>query len=187
MKNGIALFTTLLVLSMAVPANADTRDEELFDNMGMDLMLHDAEKFADENQYEKSKEKWTKVIQFMRAPGWFPTAALVPICLKFSRLADRNLARNDEIDAENLLRASYEFPFHKPGEEAQMDSVTAKLVEHYKKSNQTEKCKEFLQFVVSKTVGQRQASYRTKLEELSVDLTHQPSKENKVEEPKTEQ
>lgn len=177
MRNRIVLLMTLVFLSSSVAVKAETQDRELFDNMGMDMFLRDAEKYADDNQYDKSKEKWSKVIQFMHSPGWFPTAALVPICLKFAHLADRNLARNEYADAENLLKASYEFPFHKPGEEVQMDAVTAKMIDHFKKNNQTDQCKQFLQFVVSKTVGQRQAGYKAKLEELTHPIAHEVTQE----------
>lgn len=193
MRNRIVLLMTLVFLGTSAPVQAETQDRELFDNMGMDMFLRDAEKFADDNQYEKSKEKWSKVIQFMHSPGWFPTAALVPICLKFAHLADRNLARNEYGDAENLLRASYEFPFHKPGEEVQVDAVTTKMVDHFKKNNQTDQCKQFLQFVVSKTVGQRQAGYKAKLEELSHEVSHESTQETQphinatTEAPKIEQ
>ncbi|MDX2105219.1 MAG: hypothetical protein SFY67_02355 [Candidatus Melainabacteria bacterium] len=170
----ITLLIVALFLSTA-PAHSEARDGDLFDNMGMDLMLHDAERLADEHEYERSKQKWSRVIQFMHSPNWFATAAVVPICLKFARLADRNLARSEDADADQLLRASFDFPFHKRGEEVQVDAVAVKLLDTYKKKNQTDQCKQFLQYAISKTSGQRQFEYKAKLDAMTQVVSQEPA------------
>jgi hypothetical protein len=177
MKNKIIALLAIALFSSAAPAFCEARDGDLFDNMGMDLMLHDAEKLADEHEYDRSKQKWSRVIQFMHAPNWFATAAVVPICLKFARLADRNLSRCEEADADQLLRASFDFPFHKHGEDVQVDLVAVKLIDNYKKKNQTEQCKQFLQYAISKTNGQRQSEYKAKLEAMTQVVSQEPAQD----------
>lgn len=177
MKNKIIAFLVIALISSVAPAFSEAKDGDLFDNMGMDLMLHDAERLADEHEYDRSKQKWSRVIQFMHAPNWFATAAVVPICLKFARLADRNLARCEDADADQLLRASFDFPFRKHGEEVQVDLVAAKLIDNYKKKNQTDQCKQFLQYAISKTNGQRQSEYKAKLEAMTQVVTQEPAQD----------
>lgn len=167
MKKQISSILLLFCLASGAPAFSEARDGDLFDNMGMDLMLHDAERLADEHDFEHSKQKWSRVIQFMHSPNWFATAAMVPICLKFARLADRSLARSEDNDADQLLRASFDFPFHKRGEEVQVDTVAVKLIDNYKKKNQIDQCKQFLQYAISKTSGQRQFEYKARLDAMT--------------------
>ena len=175
MKRKIITLLIVALFSSTAPAFSEARDGDLFDNMGMDLMLHDAERLADEHEYERSKQKWSRVIQFMHSPNWFATAAVVPICLKFARLADRNLARSEDADADQLLRASFDFPFHKRGEEVQVDAVAVKLLDNYKKKNQTDQCKQFLQYAISRTSGQRQFEYKSKLDAMTQVVSQEPT------------
>ncbi len=175
MKNKIIALLAIALFSSAVPAFCEAKDGDLFDNMGMDLMLHDAERLADEHEYDRSKQKWSRVIQFMHAPNWFATAAVVPISSKFARLADRNLSRCEDSDADQLLRASFDFPFHKHGEDVQVDLVAVKLIDNYKKKNQTEQCKQFLQYAISKTNGQRQSEYKAKLDAMTHVVSQEPA------------
>lgn len=183
MKNKIITLLIVALFSSTAPAFCEARDGDLFDNMGMDLMLHDAERLADEHEYERSKQKWSRVIQFMHSPNWFATAAVVPICLKFARLADRNLARSQDADADQLLRASFDFPFHKRGEEVQVDAVAVKLLDNYKKKNQTDQCKQFLQYAISKTSGQRQFEYKAKLDAMTQVVSQEPAQDIHVASP----
>lgn len=177
MKNKIIALLAFALFSSAAPAYCEARDGDLFDNMGMDLMLHDAERLADEHEFDRSKQKWSRVIQFMHAPNWFATAAVVPICLKFAHLADKNLARSEDADADQLLRASFDFPFHKHGEDVQVDLVAVKLIDNYKKKNQTEQCKQFLQYAISKTNGQRQSEYKAKLDAMTQVVSQEPAQD----------
>lgn len=175
MKKQIIPILLFTIFASGAPAFSEARDGDLFDNMGMELMLHDAERLADEHEYERSKQKWSRVIQFMHSPNWFATAAVVPICLKFARLADRNLAMSQDADADQLLRASFDFPFHKRGEEVQVDAVAVKLIENYKKKNQTDQCKQFLQYAISKTSGQRQFEYKARLDAMTQVVSQEPA------------
>jgi len=177
MKNKIIALLIVALFSSSAPAFSEAKDGDLFDNMGMDLMLHDAERLADEHEFERSKQKWSRVIQFMHQPNWFATAAVVPICTKFARLADKNLARSEDGDADQLLRASFDFPFHKRGEEVQVDAVAVKLIDNYKKKNQTEPCKQFLQYAISKTSGQRQFEYKARLDQMTQVVSQEPAQD----------
>ena len=96
----------------------------------------------------------------MHQPRWFPTAAMVPICLDFAKLADYYIDAGQLSDAHELIKASFEFPFHVQQDEDTIDAVAKKLVDHDKRKGDLEAARRFLQFAVSKIQKPRQSKYQ---------------------------
>lgn len=134
--------------------------DKLFDNTSMNRALQDALTLTEKSDLDGAKKVWVEVIAFMHKPRWFPTAAMVPICLNFAKLADVYVNANRTDDAVQLMRASFEFPFHVKQDEETIDAASHKLVAQLKKSAKREAAKSFLELAVRKTSGERRAKFQ---------------------------
>jgi hypothetical protein len=155
------------------PANAseqaDTkmeRDDRLFDNTSMFTQLKKAELLCQQSDMVAAKKQWTKVIEFMHKPRWFPTAAMVPVSLEFAKLADICIKHEQIDDAHELMHAAFEFPFHLQKEDIETDKVAVRLVEYDKKTANVEKCKIFLEYAIQKSLEPRRSTYQKLLDSL---------------------
>ncbi len=140
---------TALAQAAAAKASAESMDEA----------LQKAEALAASGDIKGAKAEWTRVLNFMHAPDWFPTAAAVPICERFAKLADICIFRDMIADADSLMRGAFEFPFHNSHEEKQVDSSADKLVQYYKAHNQSNQRRDFLEFALKNVTGPRSEIY----------------------------
>lgn len=141
-------------------------DDRLFDNTTMARVLQKAERLCEQSDLVSAKKEWTRVIEFMHKPRWFPTAAMVPVSLRFAKLADICMKNNQIDDAHQLMHAAFEFPFHLAQDEVEIDEIAARLVSNDKKAGEVEKCKIFLQYAVDKSVEPRRTTYKKLLDSL---------------------
>lgn len=133
--------------------------DKLFDNTSMNRALQDALTLTEKSDLDGAKKVWVEVIAFMHKPRWFPTAAMVPICLNFAKLSDVYVNANRTDDAVQLMRASFEFPFHVKQDEETIDAVCAKLVQQLKKDAKEKDAKSLLEYAMSKVPAERKAKY----------------------------
>lgn len=142
-------------------------DDRLFDNTTMDRVLKKAERLYEQSDMVAAKKEWTRVIDFMHKPRWFPTAAMVPVSLRFAKLADICMKNKQFDDAHELMHAAFEFPFHLAKDEVEIDEIAGRLVGIDKKNGNLEKCKSFLQYAIEKSLEPRRSKYKELLDSLS--------------------
>lgn len=140
--------------------------DKLFDNTSMNRALQEALTLTAKSDLDGAKKVWVEVIEFMHKPRRFPTAAMVPICLNFAKLADVYVNANRTDDAVQLIRASFEFPFHVKQDEETIDAVCAKLVQQLKKNAKQKDAKSLLEYAISKVPAERKAKYEEWLSAL---------------------
>lgn len=141
----------------------------LFDNKSMDDLLQKAEALAAANDLSAAKSQWTKVLNFMHEPGWFPSAAAFPISSRFASLANTCMERQQFSDADSLLRGAMDFPFHQPNEVAQIDASAEKLFKHYEK-NDLVALRSFLRHAIEKVNEPRKETYKKWLNSIPPDV-----------------
>jgi len=155
-----------VVVSTTGSPSAQKREDRLFDNTSMNNALKKALDLYSKSDNVGAEKAWRSVIEFMHGPRWFPTAAMVPICLNFAKLADICIDKKKIEDAHELMRASFEFPFHVKAEEEEIDAVAFKLIESEKKIGKAESAKSFLEFAISKMPPVRRPKYQAWLDGL---------------------
>jgi len=153
-----------------VPTKSDSMShEKLFDNASMYRVLKKSLMLS-QSDMVSAKKLWTEVIDFMHTPGWFPTAAFVPVCISFAQLADKCIEAGQIDDAHQLMHAAFEFPFYEQSEEETIDAVATKLVEHDKKSGNLKPMRSFLVFASAKiTEKSRLSKYKTWLNSINTN------------------
>lgn len=132
---------------------------DLFDNMSMDKALQHAESLAASNDLAAAKIEWTRVLNFMNDPGWFPTAAVVPIVKRFTSLAETCIGKQQFEDADNLIRGAIKFPFHSKGDEVLVDGTAEKLFNQLSKTD-VSRCRSFLMFAMERVDETRKSKYQ---------------------------
>jgi hypothetical protein len=141
-------------------------DDRLFDNTSMERVLNKAELLCIQSDMVAAKKQWTRVIEFMHKPRWFPTAAMVPVSLRFAKLADLCIKRDQIEDAHELMHASFEFPFHLKNEEEEIDAIAGRLVAYDRRTEKLDKCKTFLHYAIEKSAEPRRSTYQKWLQSL---------------------
>ena len=149
------------------PKMSTSRDDKIFDNISMDRALKKALTQCSQKDLVAAKQTWLRVIEFMHQPRWFPTAAMVPICLDFAKLAEYYIDAGQIADAHELMHASFEFPFHVQDDYDKIDTVTKKLIDHDKLKGDLNTARSFLKFAISKIEKSRQAKYQEWLQSLN--------------------
>ena len=144
----------------------EKEDDRLFDNTTMARVLEKAERLCEQSDFVSAKKEWTRVINFMHKPRWFPTAAMVPVSLRFAKLADFCMKNNQIDDAHQLMHAAFEFPFQIAKDEVEIDAIAARLVSNDKKAGNLDKCKSFLRYAVEKSAEPRRTTYQKWLDSL---------------------
>lgn len=137
----------------------------LFDNMSMDKALEQAQTLAAANNLAAAKVEWTRVLNFMNDPGWFPTAAMVPIVKRFTSLADICIGKQEFDDADSLMRGAIKFPFHSKGDEALIDGTAEKLFKHLSKTD-VRRCRSFLMYAMERVDETRKSKYHDWMNQL---------------------